>query len=158
MWTISRDQPLRRMRYASEACGRQTNVRDPPRQAVPAGGCQNRFAPRAAMFKAHLWELALGVLAAALLCRAARLDTPLVVVFAFGGLACACASLGAWSARRARRSPLEGIWLGFVLGPIGVAIASSRPIEAGESERRDRTIVADRRNSPPRSRDHSGHW
>lgn len=87
------------------------------------------------MFKPRIWELALAVLAAALLCRAARLDSPVVVAYGLAGMIFACSAIGARGARQAGRSPVEGIWLGLVLGPIGAAIAHSRPISHRRPER-----------------------
>ena len=53
-------------------------------------------------------------------------------VLVLGGLAVGIVSglIGIWVANQKRRSPIEGWWAGFVLGPLGVLLVALFP--AGE--------------------------
>ncbi len=52
---------------------------------------------------------------------------PPVVALALIFLLSGCAASGGLVAGAKRRSPMEGLFLGLFLGPIGVAIEASRP-------------------------------
>jgi hypothetical protein len=85
------------------------------------------------------WHIMAAVVAFAVLFGAARLDegptsctpvAPLLLLSYVFGL------LGLWAARWRGRRPRTGLFLGLLLGPLGVLIACSRPVPEGGPERR----------------------
>jgi hypothetical protein len=55
------------------------------------------------------------------------LQTKILIVCLVISALCGCSAIAGYLALHKRRSPYEGLLLGFLLGPIGVMIVSRRP-------------------------------
>jgi len=85
----------------------------------------------------RIWHVLVAVLAAAILFAVARFDgeynscSPISPLLA---LAYLCGLLGVWGARWRGRRASTGLYLGLILGPLGVLIACSNPVPKDRPE------------------------
>ncbi len=82
-------------------------------------------------------HLMIVIAAAALLFAVVRADSSCCPLSPLLALAYLCGGLGMIGARRRGRRTRAGFWLGPILGPLGVLVASSHPIEPHELRFRD---------------------
>ena len=76
----------------------------------------------------RIWHLMIVVIAAAVFFAAARFESPCTPVSPILFASYVCGLLGILGARRRGRRSRTGLWLGLLLGPLGVIVAWSNPI------------------------------
>src|SRR4051812_33764197 len=107
-------------------CGRGLNPRTKLLEAVSS------------MRGLRIWYILVVVVAAAILFAVARFDNEYnscSPVSPFLALSYLCGVLGIYGARWRGRRARTGLWLGLLLGPLGVILACSNPVQEGWPER-----------------------